>query len=141
MDARIAEKVMGWNAPNHADTVSFKEERRKQGSFTPANIREFWLGFNQDGTRALFLLPHYSTDIADAWQIVEKWIEDNNHDIFIEYWRDNEWFVAGKNILDKPREPQACCDGRKTGKMSAPLAICRAALKEAGVELPEYVTA
>lgn len=76
------------------------------------------------------LLHHWSpsTDIATAWEVVEKLMEDS--DVFIEYWNDSEWFVASHPLGYSSREPMAHCDGKKTGKPSIALAICRWALKK-----------
>ncbi len=82
-------------------------------------------------------LPHYSTDIKDAWQVVE-WIvgkDCTEHDLFIECWADGEWFVAFHPFGYSSRKPCASDDGKKTGSPSAPLAICRAALKSVGIEV------
>ncbi|KKM40388.1 hypothetical protein LCGC14_1563870 [marine sediment metagenome] len=76
---------------------------------------------------------YYSTYIADAWEVVNHvWVE-NESDFFLEYWSDGEWFVATSplGIYNKngKRPGASSCDGKKTGKLSAPLAISRAALK------------
>lgn len=73
---------------------------------------------------------YYSTDIRAAWDVVEHFTgkECDSQDFFIECWGDGEWFVAFHPLGYSSREPKAWCDGKKTKKPSAPLAICRAAL-------------
>ena len=70
--------------------------------------------------------PPYSTDIAAAWEVVEKLMDEG--DVFLEWWQDGEWFVADKPMGVREDAITARCDGKTTGKPSAPLAICRAAL-------------
>jgi hypothetical protein len=79
-------------------------------------------------------LPYYSTSIAAAWEVVEKlWISGDGPywvgDFFLEWWQDGEWLVCNKPIGVRDGAIKAMCDGKKTGKPSAPLAICRAAIK------------
>ena len=73
---------------------------------------------------------YYSTDISAAWEVVKHFTGEDcrDKDFFIECWGDGEWFVAFHPLGHSSREPQASCDGRKTGSPSAPLAICRATL-------------
>lgn len=74
----------------------------------------------------------YSADISAAWQVVEKLVGNcDGRDFFIECWGDGEWFVASHPMGYSSRKPTATCDGKTTGKPSAPLAICRMALKMA----------
>ncbi len=98
LDALVAEKVMGWKMDASA----------------------VWHG---PGPSCL-VLPHYSTDIADAWEIVEKlqsqdWacILDNVKD-FLGNWQAH---------FEKDR--RACTAESE----SAPHAIALAALKAVGV--------
>lgn len=117
LDALVAEKVMGlarietlnsdgtWNAPLWALP-------------TGGVMRE---------------LPRYSTDIAAAWEVVNRvrntvgWnfavIEDSAYEI--------GWWVAGWfDFREGPYEHEKSARGE-----SAPHAICLAALKAVGVEL------
>ena len=55
------------------------------------------------------LIPFYSTDIAAAWKVVEKFIEDNDHRFFDE-------------LMEYPPLYGMCYE-------LAALTICRAALK------------
>jgi hypothetical protein len=112
MDALVAEKVM---------IVEFTKHNYKAHDVLSNTIEE-----RTYYSTSFAPLPHYSTDIAAAWQVVEKLMEMG--DVFIENWQDGEWFVACDPLMNKPRRNAASCDGKKTGKESAPLAICRAAL-------------
>lgn len=65
-------------------------------------------------------IPHYSTNIADAWKIVDKWIADNKQatfDLSCEYWGCDVRHFA--RFGSHPR---------KYGT-TPPEAICRARLK------------
>lgn len=68
-------------------------------------------------------VPHWSTDIADAWELVEEMADQG--DLFIESWKDGEWFIANHPFSANPRG-LASCDGKTTGKRDICLAICRA---------------
>ena len=78
------------------------------------------------------LVPHYSTDIAAAWQVVEK-LRTEGFDFFIETRGSRspcsvEVFRTGKTSSEFD-----------TGEIFAdtvPLAICKAALKARGIEAP-----
>ncbi len=75
----------------------------------------------------------YSTDISAAWLVVETMIGSGSvRDCFIEHWSDREWFVASHPASYSSRQPTAHCDGKTTGVLSVPLAICRWALKVKG---------
>lgn len=68
---------------------------------------------------------HYSTEIAEAWKVVEKLIREGQGDFHIEHvgstdGQHHDW-CAGRFCFD-PAEKWGYAD-------TAPLAICRAALK------------
>lgn len=72
-------------------------------------------------------LPHqsnaryYSTDIDEAWAVVEKILEDHNYKIVLEAKLQNGWYVYIKNDMG----------GNVTGLYefkSAPEAICKISL-------------
>lgn len=101
LDALVAEKVMGWR----------KRETPPGG--------HIWI----DKDNLAYVpgeLPRYSTDIAAAWEVVEKL---NNLDFSIEYEREIKiWrasFEQGIPALER----------------EAPLAICFAALNAVGVDV------
>lgn len=91
LDAEVAEKVMGWN---------------KCDKFTNPLLRKVQL--------VIIGYPHYSTDIAAAWLVVEK--------------------IPGWFALIKEEEGWKCEYEIETGEIdyvlwpTAPEAICRAAL-------------
>jgi hypothetical protein len=95
MDALVVERVMGYTIDYEFEEPQIKELRDK---------------YDEWG-----MIPCYSTDIAAAWQVVEKLR------LFVMPWGDDEWCVsherdkhlAFQNIVPAP---------------SAPLAISRAAL-------------
>lgn len=103
LDALTAEKVMGLRVvrcPDHGDCI-------------------YWHAYGPD--RPDGQLPEYSTDIAEAWQVVEKL-----RDLDPEIWWDVHWeCVFNTN------------DSRVWGTAdTAPEAICRAALAAVGCEVP-----
>lgn len=105
LDALVAEKVMGIAIPEGADTQ--------------------YLETCMD-------LPYYSTDIAAAWEVVEKLFQ-SGFDLYLETFKDDE---------DKPqcRVSFQAIDNQDKGSGpiyadTAPHAICLAALKAVGVEI------
>ena len=123
MDALVAEKVVGWQS------VAFRHYKTGD-QYSGASWSE-WNGLPSLDSPNFVVVPKYSTDISAAWEVIKKIVGDNNEDrdLFIECWSDGEWFVAFHPVGYSSRKPQASCDGKKTGIPSAPLAICRAALK------------
>lgn len=96
MDALVAEKVMGW-----------------------ANIRGAVVEQNTNIVRDV---PSYSTDIAAAWDVVEK---INTKKCFIELKSTfPTWFAGIFKGFGHNYEIIECANEK-----TAPLAICRAALK------------
>jgi hypothetical protein len=131
LDALVAEKVMGWEPVNDPDTGLWW--RVPKGGYNPS-------GFQSEDAP-----PAYSTDIAAAWQVVEKITRP------LANIRNGEW------CLD--RLGYRCCEHDEDGvhgewrcsfraykgeddewvhvtASTAPLAICLAALKACGVEVP-----
>jgi hypothetical protein len=100
LDALVAEKVMGfrWARPL---------------KFTHEGIEQTGVAMTEDAT---YVLPHYSTDIAAAWQAVEKLLAQG---FGVEILSDQgQWSVQFWNL------------GRQTEYGdSAQHAICLAALK------------
>lgn len=97
LDALVAEKVMGW-APRDAG----------------AGDRLIYVG----AWAHCESLPHYSTDIAAAWQVVEKLAADGLY-VHVGYClgRTEASVNSPLDIIDNAYAP------------TAPLAICLAALK------------
>lgn len=100
-DRIIAERVMGWNGQGELHGPP------------PGDRRENWAAeWNKDGWPDW--LPKYSTEIADAWEVVEHvggleltHILDSTHDFWLAEFAGNGEATAA----------------------TAPLAICRAAYK------------
>lgn len=135
LDALVAEKIFGslWRAYRSDD-----EEKSVIRLFAPsrADYCEEIQYKNQWGTSSGFYptdypdLPAYSTDIAAAWEVVEKvgtgWLYLSllqDSDKVAGYWR-----AAFHRLKETPQLVDAD---------TAPLAICLAALKAVGVEVPE----
>ncbi len=132
MDRLVAEKVMGWvrgGANDQTKPAHVKETRKRPGE--PAEIVDV-LDWGQKGPHDYLTLgavrvwlcgcetphrheiPRYSTDIAAAWEVVERLrmkVEAGNYprSITASCWVSPELIEAEASI--------------------APLAICRAALK------------
>ncbi len=112
MDALVAEKVMGWPTTGMAAGASYRE----------ANM------------------PAYSTDIAAAWQVVEKlrtigwFIELNDDRPPTGKQRWNCWFHWPYGPVLPEEWPSGEPDAGVAGV--APEAICLAALAAVGAEVP-----
>ena len=112
LDALIAEKVMGFAVKlwPHTDRL-FVAER---------------------GNGTQILLPAYSTDIAAAWEVVEKLGERFHARLLTPFIRsgDNHYWCGftplGMTGFNGRPDYEAVAE-------TAPLAICRAALKAVGV--------
>jgi hypothetical protein len=111
MDALVAEKVMGyrWLKVNGIKAL-FPPDLK------PSDVD--W--FPEDDPLDLVRWP-YSTDIAAAWEVVE-----HNHDVSVEHraMSSTPWAVTFQRHMDGT-EFTGFAD-------TAPLAICRAALKAVG---------
>lgn len=102
LDALVAEKVMGWKSTGMLELSVTDEEP--------------WLDENQCEK---WCTPKYSTDIAAAWKVVEKFSSRFSMSRDALGWHANMTpFVGGDCIAD-----------------TAPHAICLAALKAVGVEV------
>jgi hypothetical protein len=129
LDALVAEKVMGWGwvrtmggdiHNEHIWLMPPEEARRYLPDFRlmkpPVEWREQW---RRD-------LPHYSTDIAKAWLVVEK-------------MREQAWRLDIGSYYQDHHGWSACFDNYSTYFRSdaptAPRAICLAALKAVGVDV------
>lgn len=112
LDALVAEKVMGW-----------RDARLHRNGPTDPCEWEAWQGIPPEpehGWRTA--LPHYSTSIADAWQVVE-WLAEH-HDGFVSVGvRSVDWGESG-DYYDH--------FAHTTSGESAPHAICLAALAAVG---------
>lgn len=129
LDALIAEKVMGLKP------CRFHQE----GSFSAWST--VWRCDCDNGTTGCFpvnkeaidhphsMLPHYSSDIAAAMEIVPK-MSSMGHDFDLSYWgHDNRWgarFPGGPNNSKSHHEIYS---------NTAPRAIVLAALKAKGIDV------
>lgn len=118
LDARVAEKVMGWK------DVAIQPIANAYGQ----HVIDDFLGRETIGTLQPMLVPRYSTMIQEAWKVVER-------------LRHESAFVAvisGKGPAGP--QPWVCKVNRESGFLedkgdTAPLAICLAALRAVG-EVP-----
>jgi len=126
LDALVAEKVMGWTQVHRVDST---------GDLC---------GVPSRGAPPSYLLPRYSTDIAAAWKVIEKLrqlqftvrlVAPNeqygNSQQFSTVNSESRWTSFQADSLHFREVPY---EKRKevlfeTRASSAPLAICRAALK------------
>lgn len=100
LDALMAEKVMGYEHLPFPAVPAF--QRPTEG-----------------GVEMLFELPHYSADIAAAWEIVE---EVHRLGLNVSVWKGRLWCCGFYTKSETPQEM-----GHSYSD-TAPLAICRAAL-------------
>lgn len=123
LDALVAEKVMGLSKGDYYvdyDKLSFQEQN---------NI-------NRGQGAVIYPLPHYSTSIEAAWQVVEKlkFIEVQILDLGIKrrnfnlcFTSDSNWEASWNNRYGH----EVCHAYAET----VPRAICLAALKVVGIEI------
>lgn len=125
LDALIAEKVMRWVAIR-------RETNPKTGGLwltgLPPHAAEHADVFKDRGMRG-YDIPKFTTDIAAAWQVVEK-LASRGIRLVLEDWRNDP------RIAEPYQDSWAALfnlpDGHDTGQVvgaDACLAICRAALR------------
>ena len=125
-DAVVAEKVMGWTGCDHTESWG----RWKYGD--PGNVwtevEEAWCrgaGNTPANVRNRYPYPRFTTDIADAWEVVEEIAEEFSvHHLF-----EGEWYWEASVEVDW-----------KTSHIAKPHstaseAICIAALRAKGFEV------
>lgn len=118
LDALVDEKVFG-NKWTFASYVMINGERRDG----PTWLREDETSDDpMGGTYAGQTPPHYSTDIKLAWQAVEKLCLHLSP--FVDNGKPYAWVVSDRHNLNEARIV--------VDAPTAPLAICRAALKAVG---------
>ncbi len=109
MDALVAEFMIGWRrAPSEDDPAGWcwvTEHGRTRGSATA-------------------LMPTYSTNIAAAWQVVEK-LKERFSSVLVET-NPRQYYVDIVTDKGTPSYYRTVADAEAD---TAPLAICRAALK------------
>lgn len=143
LDALVAERVMGWEWLERRMDVHDPSTARK-ALFPPSDSEWIRINYNErdwsaassatprfhdwdeaalrsKGGAAELCLPYYSSDIAAAWQVVEKMAEKGDL-IFLQTHRgDDEQYAA---TFVEPFTAYA---------PTVPLAVCRAALKAVSV--------
>lgn len=121
LDAAVAVRIMGWQRR----TI---ETNTQQFVVVPQDWTDF-SGAHWWGHDIYEQVPHYSTDIAAAWLVVEE-------------MRTDGWDMTLVQTAAMRHEPWDCRlfiaeYKRAIGHgNTAPLAICRAALQAVGAELP-----
>ncbi len=101
MDALVAEKVLNY-------------------SLTGDKYIILDIGIGERG--GVKAVPNYSTDIAEAWEVVEK-ITEKHWKFKLRRLPGKDYMAYFQNLLSFPTESESA------PSKSAPLAICRAALK------------
>ena len=105
MDALVAERVMGWR---HPDTSGHNADQM---------LPPDWVAWND-----IRSVPPFSTDIAAAWQVLEKFLPH----VRVECHKDSDYTDGtGWHADIWADSGHGCSEGAST----APVAICRAALK------------
>ncbi len=98
---------------------------------------ETWIGAEDDpcapppGTRVGQTPPPYSTDIAAAWEVAEKLCDMFDESFSLTRAWDNDMRDVWRVVIEIESGVWIEVDGD-----TAPMAICLAALKAAGVALP-----
>jgi Phage ABA sandwich domain len=115
IDLLVAEKVMGWEEVKENDFI-----KRPDVDF----IGKAPDRFCED---AWSILPNYSTDISDVWEVVEN-------------FKDKGFLFTLKNTVGGEytfslTDWNGMCSTYTASSVTAPLAICLAALKAVGVEV------
>lgn len=116
LDALVAERVMGWTLTTPVDPAcDFAVGTKRDGTDARRNF-----GRGPDGKEVSF--PLYSTDIAAAWQVVEK-LRADGYEVQVAAEPDPR--VSAYHC-----EIARLSDSGSTVEFddTAPLAICRAAL-------------
>jgi len=134
LDARVAEKVRGWPVEGvPLEGVPLVMVNGEICDATPFS----------DGSYQIVAAPHYSTDISAAWDVVEKVAREQGQDahftIVCRAGYSNQVEPKGEWMVGY-QFPEADYSGRWRWSgvfgwgegVTAPLAICRAALKAVG---------
>lgn len=119
LDVLIAEKVMGWYYTKHPCPEKLFPHVKPSPSFFPSYFK--WTPEKEEkhpGIGNGIACPKYSTDISAAWEVVEK-INQREIQVIIKNT------VDGYNVELKSELNSLCYQDA----ISAPLAICLAALK------------
>jgi len=121
LDALVAEKVMGWCITAWNDGEPWGN-REVFPPFEPINGIPAdcdCISHSEAGEP-----PHYSTDIAAAWEVIEKAFRSGFGLTYLEYLEPPQWHCNSGLPCD-----EFGCDELCATANTAPLAICRATLK------------
>jgi len=121
LDALVAEKVFGKESPKWYTIVGDNEyDYGGISSCSPGEGTLGWIGPQQvfwpnQPSKGIHACSHYSTDIAAAWEVVEKASGEGPHKWSITNEHDT-WYVSANGVAEAEAD-------------TAPHAICLAALK------------
>lgn len=142
LDALVAEKVMGlsvWRKPNLAE---FEDSGRRgligvpsvlmghsaqqiNDMFHTADLLAEGDSYRVGAEDSTQLVPHYSTDIAAAWEVVERSRKTHSFTVSSEW--EHSWHCEVKWHLEDNTQGDSWAQAD-----AAPHAICLAALKAVG---------
>jgi hypothetical protein len=131
LDALIHEKVFGMTVKKvPAGNYVFRDDLDR---FVITEIEEYVTDMAETDERDAceFVVPDYSTSIADAWLVVEKMREREATIKMRVYGHRNGTWTVGISWYHVHGH-----DGKPVIADSLPLAICLAALKAVGVDVP-----
>ena len=122
IDALVAEHVMGLDEVG--TSVGFEGSRLRYVSSIRKVIK---LASETEEIKTMTLVPDYSTDISAAWEVVEK----------IGVVKTSESSTDLFDISRYPEGYEVAFGFTNATHKSAPMAICLAALKAKGIEIPK----
>jgi hypothetical protein len=125
LDALVAEKVMGWRLEERGYVATFwvDENGKVKRAAEPCSI---------DFCSCEVFSP--STDISDAWKVVEK-LGIIPNSFYIGYKTDKNGKKIYRAFFQKENPITTLIYTYEADAETAPLAICLAALKAVGVEV------
>jgi hypothetical protein len=123
LDALVAKKVMGWKLEPYTAYCGGTPEQARQEAIKQGWY--YWEDENGDEIPGQLEDNSFSTDIAAAWKVVE--LLNKKFKTFVEFIGVNIPVMDWRVVLFSDSSPVVSL-GR-----TAPLAICRAALKAVGV--------
>lgn len=127
LDALVAERVMGWHVT----------DKRPPSPQNWAAYPDVWFETPSGDLMNAAQVPYYSTDIPAAWQVFEKIARPDDLSIGVRsktfyYNNPRKWeTVDGYAVLEHDTHNNELRETEIAWARTAPLAICRAALKAA----------
>jgi hypothetical protein len=127
LDAAIHIRVMGY--PSECRLIGDGEsmETALRYDFEDAAYRvrsdsdEHWENWSPDGAERIVIAPHYSSEITDAFRVVEKMRERG-------VWAEIYTFTTRPMVVEMVTEKGALGKAEASSMSELPTAICRAAL-------------